>query len=144
MGGYSIPVEFGYVDVDDVALAHLRAIEVTEADGHRIIIAESQIMWQEMQKELASIANETTTGVEKNISSRQVPYFICWLGAKITQSSPLKIYLEKWNHKVHYNNQKSKNLLGINYTARKVGFTKTVNYFISINDIPNLKPRAKL
>jgi nucleoside-diphosphate-sugar epimerase len=48
MGGYSIPVEFGYVDVDDVALAHLRAIEVTEADGHRIIIAESQIMWQEI------------------------------------------------------------------------------------------------
>ena len=70
MGGYSIPVELGYVDVDDVALAHLRAIEVTEADGHRIIIAESQIMWQEMQKELASIANETTTGVEKNFSHR--------------------------------------------------------------------------
>ena len=68
MGGYSIPVEFGYVDVDDVALAHLRAIEVTEADGHRIIIAESQIMWQEIQKELSSIANETTTGVEKNFS----------------------------------------------------------------------------
>ena len=70
MGGYSIPVEFGYVDVDDVALAHLRAIEVTEADGHRIILAESQIMWIEMQKELASIANETTTGVEKNFSHR--------------------------------------------------------------------------
>jgi nucleoside-diphosphate-sugar epimerase len=68
MGGYSIPVELGYVDVDDVALAHLRAIEVTEADGHRIIIAESQIMWQEIQKELSSIANETTTGVEKNFS----------------------------------------------------------------------------
>ena len=70
MGGYSVPVEFGYVDVDDVALAHLRAIEVTEADGHRIILAESQIMWIEMQKELASIANETTTGVEKNFSHR--------------------------------------------------------------------------
>ena len=70
MGGYSIPVEFGCVDVDDVALAHLRAIEVTEADGHRIILAESQIMWKEMQKELASIANETTTGVEKNFSQR--------------------------------------------------------------------------
>jgi nucleoside-diphosphate-sugar epimerase len=39
--GFSAPVELGCVDVDDVCLAHLKAIEVPEANGHRIIIAES-------------------------------------------------------------------------------------------------------
>lgn len=39
--GFSAPVEIGCVDVDDVCLAHLKAIEVPEANGHRIIIAES-------------------------------------------------------------------------------------------------------
>jgi nucleoside-diphosphate-sugar epimerase len=40
-----MPVELGNVDVDDVCMAHIRAIEVKEAAGERFIIAESQVMY---------------------------------------------------------------------------------------------------
>ena len=65
-------------------MAHLRAVEVDEADGHRVIIVESQVMYSQIQEELAAIANRTTTGINKNISKIQIPYFIMWLAATIT------------------------------------------------------------
>ena len=39
----NLPIHIGYVDVRDVALAHVKALENDASDGHRIILSNTEL-----------------------------------------------------------------------------------------------------
>ena len=48
----AVPLQFGYVDVRDVAAAHILAMQKTESDGERFALAEKDMWYQDVAKVL--------------------------------------------------------------------------------------------
>ncbi|TNV77275.1 hypothetical protein FGO68_gene7656 [Halteria grandinella] len=100
-------ISLAIVDVRDVALAHLQAIKVREAANQRIILSESTLWF----KEIADILNEAFP--EFQIKTNELGYcpvkVISWFDKKAAR------IITRWGLRNVYNNQKSKDILGIQY-----------------------------
>ena len=48
----AVPLQFGYVDVRDVAAAHILAMQKTESDGERFALAEKDMWYEDVAKVL--------------------------------------------------------------------------------------------
>ncbi|CDW84889.1 nad-dependent epimerase dehydratase [Stylonychia lemnae] len=101
-------VMFPVVDVRDVALAHLRAIQVKEAANHRFILSDRSMWFKEMAQVLAQ---KYPSGFKINTSD--IKYctlkFASWFDASA------KTLLPFWGLEFEMDNQKSKTILGIQY-----------------------------
>ncbi|KAJ5438623.1 uncharacterized protein N7458_009621 [Penicillium daleae] len=95
---------FLYVDVRDVALAHVRAIEVSEAGGKRFFITAGFFS----NKEIVEAARKTHSELESKLPAKDAP-----------SDFPSDIY--------EIDNSRSKEILGIKYRS----FTETVADTIS-------------
>ncbi|KAJ5483241.1 hypothetical protein N7530_002487 [Penicillium desertorum] len=100
---------FLWVDVRDVALAHVRAIEVPEAGGERFFVVAGFFS----NKELADIARETHPKLESKLPSADSP---C--------DFPENIY--------EIDNNKSQKVLGLKYRPLKQTVSDTIDSLLAV------------
>jgi nucleoside-diphosphate-sugar epimerase len=100
---------FLWVDVRDLALAHVRAIEVPEAGGERFFITAGFFS----NKEIADIARETHPQLESKLPPKDAP-----------SDFPANIY--------DFDNSKSKKVLGLNYRPLKETVSDTVDSILAV------------
>ncbi|KAA8650544.1 hypothetical protein EYZ11_002101 [Aspergillus tanneri] len=102
-------VTFLWVDVQDVALAHVRAIEVPEAGGQRFFVTAGFFS----NKAIADIIRESHPELEDKIPPKDAP-----------NDTPADIY--------GYNNKKSIEVLGIKYRSLKQSVDETVKSLLAV------------
>jgi nucleoside-diphosphate-sugar epimerase len=100
---------FLWVDVRDVALAHVRAIEVPEAGGERFFVTAGFFA----NKDIADIIRGTHPELESKLPPKDSP-----------SDLPKDIY--------GYDNSKSQNVLGIKYVPLKKTVVDTVDSLLAI------------
>lgn len=100
---------FLWVDVRDVALAHVRAIEVPEAGGERFFVVAGFFS----NKELADMARETHSKLESKLPP-----------ADSSSDFPENIY--------EIDNNKSQKILGIKYRPLKQTVSDTIDSLLAV------------
>ena len=100
---------FLWVDVRDVALAHVRAIEVPEAGGKRFFVTAGHFT----NKDIVNVIWETYPELEPRLPPKDVP-----------SDMPADIY--------GYNNNRSIEILGIKYRPLKQTIADTVKSLLSL------------
>lgn len=100
---------FLWVDVRDVALAHVRAIEVPEAGGERFFVTAGFFS----NKEIADIARETHPQLESKLPPSDSP-----------SDFPTKIY--------EFDNTKSQKVLGLKYHSLKQTVSDTIDSILAV------------
>lgn len=100
---------FLWVDVHDVALAHVRAIEVSEAGGQRFFLVSGFYT----NKDLADIIRETYPQLEEKLPPKDS-----------ASDMPANVY--------GYNNKKSIEVLGIQYRSLKESVADTVKSLLEV------------
>ncbi|PWY70074.1 ketoreductase [Aspergillus eucalypticola CBS 122712] len=107
----AIPPSFTFlwVDVRDVALAHVRAIEVPEAGGQRFFVTAGYYT----NKEIADVVRESLPELEDKLPSKDIP-----------SDFPADIY--------GYDNKRSVDVLGIQYRTLKESIADTAKSLLSI------------
>ena len=100
---------FLWVDVRDVALAHVRAIEVPEAGGERFFVTAGFFS----NKEIADIARETHPELDSKLPAADSP-----------SDFPKSIY--------QIDNNKSKKILGLEYRPLKQTVSDTIDSLLAV------------
>jgi nucleoside-diphosphate-sugar epimerase len=100
---------FLWVDVRDVALAHVRAIEVPEAGGERFFVTAGFFT----NKDIADVIRESHPELESKLPPKDSP-----------SDLPKDIY--------GYDNSKSQNVLGIKYVPLKKTVVDTVDSLLAV------------
>jgi nucleoside-diphosphate-sugar epimerase len=100
---------FLWVDVRDVALAHVRAIEVPEAGGERFFVTAGFFT----NKDIADVIRDTHPELESKLPPKDSP-----------SDLPKDIY--------GYDNSKSQNILGIKYVPLKKTVVDTVDSLLAV------------
>lgn len=100
---------FIWVDVRDVALAHVRAIEVPEAGGQRFFVTAGYFS----NKDVADIIRETYPDLESKLPPKDFP-----------SDMPADIY--------GIDNSKSVNVLGLKYRSLKNSVADTVKSLLAV------------
>jgi nucleoside-diphosphate-sugar epimerase len=100
---------FLWVDVHDVALAHVRAIEVPEAGGERFFLVAGLYS----NKDIADIIRETYPQLEDKLPPKDSP-----------DDMPADVY--------GYDNKKSREVLGIQYRPLKESVADTVKSLLDV------------
>ncbi|KAL2004427.1 hypothetical protein VTN02DRAFT_38 [Thermoascus thermophilus] len=98
-----------WVDVREVALAHVRAIEVPEAGGQRFFVTAGQFT----NKQLAEIIRETYPELESKLPPKDIP-----------DDLPANVY--------GFDNTKSIEVLGIKYRSLKDSVVDTVKSLLAV------------
>lgn len=99
---------FMWVDVRDVALAHVRAMEQPEAAGRRFVLVSSY--WT--TKQMVEIIREEFPDLRSNLPDN------------VESDMPEKIW--------KFNNAPSKQILGLNYISLEKSVTDTVNSLLAL------------
>jgi dihydroflavonol-4-reductase len=117
-------VTMSIVDVRDLAMLHILAMESKEADGERFIGESGDILMPEIAKILKNSLGEAG----KNIKTSTIPDFIVKLGAR--NNSVLFSLLPMLNIKYHRTNAKAKKVL--NWNPRSIADTMidSANYVL--------------
>lgn len=100
---------FLWVDVHDVALAHVRAIEVPEAGGQRFFLTAGHFS----NKAVADIIREAYPELADKLPPKDSP-----------DDTPADVY--------GFNNKKSIEVLGIQYRSLKQSVTETVKSLLAV------------
>lgn len=100
---------FLYVDVRDVALAHVKAIEVPEAGGQRFFVTAGYFS----NKQVADVIRETHPELESKLPSKDLP-----------SDFPQNVY--------GYDNKKSLEVLGLKYRSLKETVSDTVSSLLEV------------
>lgn len=100
---------FLYVDVRDVALAHVRAIEVPEAGGQRFFVTAGFFS----NKQIADVVRETHPELESKLPPKDSP-----------SDFPDSIY--------EYDNKKSLEVLGLKYRPFKETVADTISSLLEV------------
>ncbi|CDW91338.1 nad dependent epimerase dehydratase [Stylonychia lemnae] len=101
-------IMFPIVDVRDVALAHLRGIEVEEAKGNRFILSCKGVWFVEIASALKS-----EFGKSYKIKDKELSYCTIKIAALFDKS--VKLIVPMWGKTLNLENQKSRDILGIDY-----------------------------
>ena len=102
-------IYLGWVDVDDAALAHLRAIEVPEAANERFLIVKDSIHCRDMWQAIHDAVSSEFTGV--NFRNKPAPYYLVWFLSKF--SDKVKNAFSRYGRRDIYNSEKAARVLGI-------------------------------
>lgn len=100
---------FLYVDVRDVALAHVRAIEVPEAGGQRFFVTAGFFS----NKQIVDVVRETHPDLESKLPPKDSP-----------SDFPESIY--------EFDNKRSLEVLGLKYRPFKETVADTVNSLLEV------------
>lgn len=100
---------FLYVDVRDVALAHVKAIEVPEAGGQRFFVTAGYFS----NKQVADVIRETHPDLESKLPPKD-----------LLSDFPENVY--------GYDNKKSVKVLGLKYRSFKETISDTVSSLLEV------------
>ncbi len=115
-------LEFGFVDVRDVAEAHILALEKTEAEGRHILANSVKSVM-----DITKIIGEHFPKKYK-LPKMKAPKFLIWLLAPafgITRTFVSK----NIGYHIALNNEKSKTKLGLNYTPIEKSIVDMINWY---------------
>lgn len=96
------------VDVRDVATAHLRAIKITEAAGHRFILTSDSVWMRELAQNL-----HDEFSPDYKIKTKELNY--CTFRMAAIFIAEAKGLIPIWDKPLIFDNSISKNILGIDY-----------------------------
>ncbi|VDK68722.1 unnamed protein product [Litomosoides sigmodontis] len=108
-------VQFGLVDVRDVAKAHVRAMREPRSDGLRILLSYQPSFWF---MDIANVLRDEFTSQGYTIPRIRVPYPIAWLYSLFSKEAKQQI-LNRFGNEVHFDNSLAKEILGIEFTDPK-------------------------
>ena len=130
---FALPrVNFGLVDVRDVAAAHVAALESTKSDGQRYMCVSEDHLWLE---DIAGILREEFGKYGYKVTSRKVRY--CSVRFVAFFSSAAKALLPFIGKYAHFSNEKIKADLGINFISGKEAILKMAYSLIENGIVPN-------
>jgi len=99
--------------VKDVALAHIRALEIEEAANHRFILStEQNTQYVELARSLEQAL--ASNGYDYSIRTLSLPRWMVRFGAVFSSELENILFLIDEPART-YNNQKSRQILGIGY-----------------------------
>lgn len=122
------------VDVEDVAIAHLRAILVEKAGGHRIILS-AESMWI---SDIAKTLNDefySIPHVESNLLYVKLASFF---------SEEAQQVLDAWGKELVFDTSKSREILGIEYGDPRQALIATVKSMIQTGLLEDRSSRGRL
>ena len=105
-------IKIGFVDVRNVATAHVRALERDEAIGQRFILCSDTVWFKEFNQIL-----KDEYGKDYRISTTQPPKFLMTVASWF--NSDAKDMKETWGEDYAMDNTRSKEVLGIEYYSVK-------------------------
>ncbi|CAG9535723.1 unnamed protein product [Cercopithifilaria johnstoni] len=108
-------VQFGLVDVRDVAQAHVRAMREPRSDGLRILLSYQPSFWF---IDIANVLHDEFSSQGYIISRIRVPYPIAWLYSLFSKEAKQQI-LNRFGYEVHFDNSLAKKILGIEFIDPK-------------------------
>jgi len=136
---FAIPkVNWGIVDVRDVALAHVLALESPKTEGQRYICCGEDHLWFE---EIAKILRDEFSKYGYKITDSKVKY--CSVKLVSLFNSGAKAILPFWNKNPRFVNKKIKEQLGINFISGKESIIKMGYSLIENGVVPNKITKAK-
>ncbi|KAL8593570.1 hypothetical protein ACOMHN_024273 [Nucella lapillus] len=100
-------LNFAIVDVRDVAMAHVKAMTLPEAAGHRHLILNTN-MWM---KEIAQLLAKEFKPQGYSVPTMNCPYFALWMSALFDKT--IKMILPQVNKVHRFDNKRMKEVLGI-------------------------------
>ena len=128
-------LKFHYVDVRDVALAHVRALEEPEAAGKRVILAAEE-MWM---ADFGKILHDEFQPQGYEFKTSVPPY--CFMRFASIFSAEIASILPLWGKVRHLNTDISTGLLGIKYRPINGSVIEMVNGMIEKGWIPDKRPK---
>lgn len=115
---------FGIVDVRDVALAHVAAMELPEAAGERFLVGEQVLKFIEIGEILRNAYPD------RKLPKGELP---SWLVRMLTVVNPtLKQVLPELDKARAYSNEKSRRVLGLDYIPAKDAILASTNSLIDL------------
>ena len=118
---------FGIVDVRDVALAHVAAMEKPEAAGERFILGDKVLSFTEIGEVLREAYPD------RKLPKGELPN---WLVRMLTVVNPtLKQIVPELGKHRSFNNEKSQRMLGIDYIPAKEAILASTNSLIELGEL---------
>lgn len=138
---FAVPkINYPVVDVRDVALAHLRAVELPEkTDGERFICCSESHLWF---IDIANILKRNFAKYGYKVTTRKARYFQVRLVSLF--HSKAHTLLPFWGLFQTYSNAKIKRVLGITFRNSEQAILSMVHSMIEKNIVPDLTRRTKL
>ncbi len=131
---FGIPrVNFGIVDVRDVAAAHVAALESPKSDGQRYLCVSDQNLWLE---EICDILRNEFSKYGYKVTSRKVGY--CSIRFASFFSSDAQALIPFWNKDCRFENKKIKEQLGLTFIPAKESILRMAYSLIENGVVPNL------
>lgn len=118
---------FGIVDVRDVALAHVAAMEHPEAAGERFLVGDKVLSFAEIGEVLRQAYPD------RKLPKGELPNWLVRLLANI--NPPLKQILPELGKERSYTNEKSQRVLGIDYIPAKDAILASTNSLIDLDEL---------
>lgn len=113
----------GFVDVRDVANAHLQAVLRPEAAGKRFLLSDDTIWFKDMFEIL-----KEGYGDRYKINTNELSYWIAWVGSFF--DSQLASMLIFWGQEKEYVGKRAREELGIDYIPAKQTILETMEFLI--------------
>jgi len=126
---------FGFVDVRDVAMAHILALETHEAGGNRYVVSNKSLFFVEVSKMLIPHFPEY------NLSARELPNFVVYLAGLFDSRLSFTYLNHQLNVKLNLNTQKVQNELKLQYSSIEQALVDTVNSLIQFGILPDKRAR---
>eukprot|EP00349_Pseudokeronopsis_sp_Brazil_P001092 CAMPEP_0202965314 /NCGR_PEP_ID=MMETSP1396-20130829/9330_1 /ASSEMBLY_ACC=CAM_ASM_000872 /TAXON_ID= /ORGANISM="Pseudokeronopsis sp., Strain Brazil" /LENGTH=133 /DNA_ID=CAMNT_0049687987 /DNA_START=623 /DNA_END=1024 /DNA_ORIENTATION=- len=123
-------IQFGVVDVRDVARMHLLGIQVPAAANQRFI-ANSESFWF---REIAIILQEAY-GNDYKISTKQLAKCPAWFGSLF--SKDLRQLMPQWNKHLELSSEKAQKTLGMNFINGKDAILAMAESLIASGMVPD-------
>lgn len=118
---------FGIVDVRDVALAHVAAMEKPDAAGERFIVGERVLSFTQ----IGDVLREAYPG--RKLPKGELP---SWLVRMLTLVNPtLKQIVPELEKERSFSNEKSKTMLGIDYIPAEEAILASTNSLIDLGEL---------
>jgi len=121
----------GFVDVRDVALAHVLALEIHEAGGNRYVVSNKTLFFVEVSKMLIPHFPEY------NLSTHELPNFVVYLAGLFDRRLSISNLYHQLNVRLNLNTQKVQNELKLQYSSIEQALIDTVNSLIHLGIIPD-------
>lgn len=121
----------GYVDVRDISKATLIAIN-SDINGERFVLSAETVPYKTAFEWIAKAINAKVPSRALTPLVRNMAWRLDWLKSKITGSSQLltAASAESTAHETHYDNSKSKEILGIQYRSLHQSINEVAQAFL--------------
>ena len=104
-------VKFGIVRVEDVSLAHLRAITTPEAAGKRFILSGETMWLRDMAQNMAAEFNP----LGYRVKTGETSYALMWIVSIFMKE--VNSVLGLWGQDVHFDHSQAEKILGIEFQS---------------------------